>query len=153
MHVLINCYIQVLRNCYIQVLLKSCIPMLLNSYIKVFLKCFIQTLQIIYMYYLHAIYTYIDVLSYEADECTSAIIWIVIYIEILSHVRQLLLYINSTLTLNFMNFVAMSFHNISKALDFKPDDNCVSTCGQTRRGRLVSTSLLWQLEFRPGELG
>jgi len=30
--------------------------------------------------------------------------------------------------------VTMSFH-ISKDLDFKPDDNCVSPLGQTMRGQ------------------
>jgi hypothetical protein len=34
-----------------------------------------------------------------------------------------------------MNFVAMSFHNISKGIDFKPDDNCASHWSQTRMGQ------------------
>jgi ATP-dependent protease Clp ATPase subunit len=49
------------------------------------------------------------------------------------------------LDMNFMNVVATSFHNISKDLDFKPDDNCVSPLGQTEGDRPVSTLLLWQL--------
>jgi hypothetical protein len=35
---------------------------------------------------------------------------------------------------NFMN-VAMSFHNISKDLNVKPDDNCMSPLGQTISGQ------------------
>jgi len=34
-----------------------------------------------------------------------------------------------------MNVIAMSLHNISTDLDFKPDDNHMSPFGQTRRGQ------------------
>jgi hypothetical protein len=36
---------------------------------------------------------------------------------------------------NFMNAVAMSFHNISKDLDFKLDDNCVSPLVRSDKGQ------------------
>jgi hypothetical protein len=42
----------------------------------------------------------------------------------------------------FINVVAMSFHNISNNLDFKPDDNCSSPFGQTEADRPASTLLL-----------
>jgi hypothetical protein len=44
-------------------------------------------------------YIYVGVLAYERQEYTSSIIWNFVYIEILSHVRQLLLYVNNTLTI------------------------------------------------------
>jgi hypothetical protein len=34
-----------------------------------------------------------------------------------------------------MNVEAMSFRNISKDLDFRPDDNCLSPIGQSMRGQ------------------
>jgi len=32
--------------------------------------------------------------------------------------------------------VTLSFHIISKGLDFKPDDNCMLPLGQTARGKV-----------------
>jgi len=34
-----------------------------------------------------------------------------------------------------MNVVAMSLHNNSTDLDFKPDENCMSSFDQSRRGK------------------
>jgi hypothetical protein len=55
--------------------------------------------------------------------------------------------------------VAMSFH-ISKDLDFKPDDNCVSPLGQTMRGQAginftvkATWSLTWSSNLIPWPAG
>jgi len=48
---------------------------------------------------------------------------------------------------NFMNVVTVCFHNISKDLKHKPDDNC-----QTGREQTLSALLLWQLNSDSGSL-
>ena len=51
---------------------------------------------------------------------------------------------------SFMNIVTVYFHNISKDLDFKPDDNCVSPLGQTGRVQKRINFMVMAVEIRPG---
>jgi len=46
-----------------------------------------------------------------------------------------------------MNVVAMSFHSISKDLNFKPDDNCMSPLGLTMWGHALINFIFMTTEL------
>jgi len=60
----------------------------------------------------------------------------VIYIELLSYVSGFIICKRGIVVCKHyldISVVAISFHNISKDLTFKPDDNCVSLLDQVPR--------------------
>jgi hypothetical protein len=108
-----NVYVQVLLNCH------------------TLFYCFIYVFNVINTYYLHAIYIFWSIGIWKRGIYKLNYMKCFIHRNIVSRKTVIIV----CKQFNFINFVAMSFYNTSKALDFKPDDNCVSPCGQTGRGQ------------------